>query len=71
MKCPVCGGAELIHDIRDLAYTYKGKTITIPAVVGDFCPACGEAILELGEARRTSDLMLQFNTKLDYPKSSD
>ncbi|OZB62692.1 MAG: hypothetical protein B7X31_08165 [Thiomonas sp. 13-66-29] len=58
MKCPVCGGAELIHDIRDLAYTYKGKTITIPAVVGDFCPACGEAILELGEASVDSSAQL-------------
>lgn len=23
MKCPVCGAAELIHDTRDLPYTYK------------------------------------------------
>ncbi|WP_394341437.1 type II toxin-antitoxin system MqsA family antitoxin [Photorhabdus laumondii] len=22
MKCPVCGAAELIHDTRDLPYTY-------------------------------------------------
>jgi len=26
MKCPVCGAAELIHDTRDLPYTYKGET---------------------------------------------
>ena len=65
MKCPACGGAELIHDTRDLPYTYKGETITIPAVTGDFCPACGEAILELGESRRTSDLMLQFNKEVN------
>ena len=29
MKCPCCGAAELIHDTRDMSYTYKGKTITI------------------------------------------
>lgn len=23
MKCPSCGAAELIHDTRDLPYTYK------------------------------------------------
>ena len=23
MKCLVCGAAELIHDTRDLPYTYK------------------------------------------------
>ena len=32
MKCPVCGAAELIHDTRDLPYTYKGEATTIPAV---------------------------------------
>jgi hypothetical protein len=32
MKCPVCGAAELIHDTRDLPYTYKGDATMIPAV---------------------------------------
>ena len=41
MKCPVCGAAELIPDVRDLPYTYKGETTLIPAVTGEFCPACG------------------------------
>ena len=31
MKCPVCGEAELLHDIRDLPYTYKGETTLILA----------------------------------------
>jgi hypothetical protein len=26
MKCPVCGTAELVHDTRDVPYTYKGQT---------------------------------------------
>ena len=46
MKCPVCGAAELIHDTRDISYTYKGETITIPAATGEFCPACSESILD-------------------------
>ncbi|GEM_PF-5175425 len=29
MKCPVCGAAELIHDTRDVPYTYKGETTVI------------------------------------------
>ncbi len=45
MKCPVCGAAELIHDTRDLPYTYKGETTVIAAVTGDFCPACAESVL--------------------------
>ena len=45
MKCPCCGAAELLHDTRDMPFTYKGETGTIPAVTGDFCPACGEVVL--------------------------
>lgn len=45
MKCPCCGAADLIHDTRDVAYSYKGEITTIPAVTGDFCPACYEIIL--------------------------
>ncbi len=50
MKCPVCGRAELVHDTRDIPYTYKGESTIIPSVTGDFCPACGEAVLEKSES---------------------
>lgn len=65
MKCPLCGEADLAHDTRDLPYTYKGETTLIEAVTGDYCPACGEAILEMGESARTSELMLQFNKQVN------
>lgn len=52
MKCPTCGAAELIHDTRDLPYTYKGKSAVISAVTGDFCPACAESILDAVESNR-------------------
>lgn len=57
MKCPVCGGAELIHDTRDMPYTYKGETVTIPAVEGDFCSACGEVILARESGDRYSEMI--------------
>ncbi|MBI3774461.1 MAG: type II toxin-antitoxin system MqsA family antitoxin [Gammaproteobacteria bacterium] len=60
MKCPVCGGAELVHDTRDMPYTYKDKSTTLPAVTGDYCPACDEVILDMYESRRTSALMHEF-----------
>lgn len=65
MKCPSCGGAKLIHDSRDMPYTYKGQTTVIPAVTGDYCPACDEAVLEMGESVRTSALMLAFNREVN------
>ena len=65
MKCPLCGKAKLVHDTRDLPYTYKGESTTIPAITGDFCPACGEAILDAAESARTSALMLKFNKQVN------
>lgn len=60
MKCPVCGAAELIADTRDLPYTYKGETTTIPAVMGEFCPACAESILDSAESERVMREMQVF-----------
>ena len=59
MKCPVCGAAELIHDTRDIPYTYKGETTVIAAVTGDHCPACAESILDAAESKR---VMLEMRT---------
>ena len=58
MKCPSCGAAKLVRDVRDVPYTYKGESTTIPAVRGDFCPACGESVLAAPEASRVSAAML-------------
>jgi HTH-type transcriptional regulator/antitoxin MqsA len=58
MRCPMCGEAELVQDTRDLPYTYKGESTVIPAVTGEFCPACGEVILDAQESARNSAMML-------------
>lgn len=65
MKCVSCGEAELVHDTRDVPYTYKGETTIIPAVTGDFCPACGESIHDEKESDRLSAAMLQFNKEIN------
>ncbi len=65
MKCPICAEAELVHDTRDIPYTYKGEMTTIPAVTGDFCLACGEAVLDAAESARTSASMLDFNKQVN------
>lgn len=65
MKCPVCAAAELVHDTRDQPYTYKGESTLIPAVTGDFCPACGEVVLDMTESTRTSEAMLEFNQQVN------
>lgn len=65
MKCPSCGAAELIHDTRDMAYTYKGESTTIPAVAGDFCPACGEVVLNREHGDRYSEMLGQFQRQVN------
>jgi HTH-type transcriptional regulator / antitoxin MqsA len=65
VKCPVCGVAELIRDIRDQPYTYKGETTLLLAVVGDYCTACGESILDAEESRRIMDMMQEYNKQVN------
>jgi len=65
MKCPVCGAAELIHDTRDLPYTYKGETTVIPMVTADFCPACGESITDAAESDRVMREMSAFSKQVN------
>lgn len=65
MKCPICGKAELIHDTRDVPYAYKGEETVLPAIEGDFCPACGEIILDMANSTRASSLMGEFNKQVN------
>lgn len=60
-----CGAAELIRDTRDLPYTYKGETIAISAVTGDYCPACAEFILDAVETDRVMREMSAFSKQVN------
>jgi HTH-type transcriptional regulator/antitoxin MqsA len=64
MKCPVCGAAELIHDTRDIPYSYKGKT-AILTTTGDFCPACGESIHDMEDSERVMREMRAFTRQVN------
>lgn len=65
MKCPSCGAAELIHDTRDLPYTYKSELTSIPGVTGDFCPACGEVVLDREHGDRYTEHLGQFQRQVN------
>ena len=65
MKCPECGAAELIRDTRDMPYVYKGESTTIPAVTGDFCPACGEVVLDRHHGDRYSEQISAFQREVN------
>lgn len=65
MKCPVCRAAELVHDTKDLPYTYKGESTVIANVTGDFCPACSESILDAKESARVMAKMTAFTKQVN------
>ena len=65
MKCPVCGAVELIHDTRDISYAYKGESTIIPAVTGEFCPACGEVVLNREHGDRYSEMIGVFQRQVN------
>jgi HTH-type transcriptional regulator / antitoxin MqsA len=65
VKCPVCGAAELIRDVRDMSYVYKGERTTIRGVRGEHCPACGEVGLDRDEDIRVSAEMAAFSRKVN------
>lgn len=65
MKCPSCGAGDLVHDTRDIPYTYKGETTILPQVTGDFCAACDELVTDGTESRATMRLMLEFNKQVN------
>ena len=65
MKCPSYGAAKLIHDTRDMPYTYKGELTTVPAVTGDFCPACNEVVLNREHGDRYSELIGAFQKQVN------
>lgn len=65
MKCPVCGGAELNNEIKDVEYSYKGKTTTILQVKADFCPACDEMLADENESRRVMQVMSDFQKQVN------
>lgn len=65
MKCPNCGAAALIRDTRDLPYIYKGETAAIPAVTGDYCPACDEVVLDREHGDRYGALIGAFRREVN------
>ena len=64
MKCPECGGAELVLGVKEVPFTYKGRTIMLETHA-DFCPVCGEGVLSDEEADRLDGLSEVFRRKVN------
>ncbi len=55
MKCPACGNAEMATKNQDETLVYGGQSLTLHAMKGDFCPACGEGIWDEESYRRYTE----------------
>ncbi|WP_026354291.1 type II TA system antitoxin MqsA family protein [Massilia niastensis] len=65
MKCPICGESPLVHAIRDLPYSYRGQSTTIPDVSGDYCRDCKEFIFTHEAGSRYGKLIQAFRKQVD------
>lgn len=64
-NCPACGAQSPLHDTRDVAYTYKGRTTSILAVSGYHCAQCGEITLDRDAVDRYGDLVETFQRQVN------
>jgi YgiT-type zinc finger domain-containing protein len=55
----------MVRDTRDVLYTYKGQTTTIPNVSGEYCPACNESLHNAEESEYLNAAMLAFNKEVN------
>ncbi|QNA90532.1 type II toxin-antitoxin system MqsA family antitoxin [Massilia sp. Dwa41.01b] len=65
MKCPFCESTDLVHDLRDLPYAYKGSATTFEGIEGHFCRGCREGILTPRALGQFGQLAMEFRRKVD------
>lgn len=64
MKCHSCGKADYKFEIRDESYTYRGQTFTFKQEA-EYCPACGEALMNDEQANVMSQQIAAFRAEVD------
>jgi HTH-type transcriptional regulator / antitoxin MqsA len=55
MECPSCGYHEMVKKTKDETLSYRGQSLTLHAMKGDFCPSCGEGIWDDESYRRYTE----------------
>ncbi len=61
--CVQCGAGELVRDVRDIPFEYRGRKTVVHAVAGLFCSQCGEGYLD--DAAAFSTTIGKFAQKVD------
>jgi HTH-type transcriptional regulator/antitoxin MqsA len=69
--CLQCDDGTLLEQgVRDLVFSYKGKTLTVPDIRGWHCPVCGECEFEDGEGKRYSAALDAFAAQVDAEEAA-
>ncbi len=63
--CLNCENGEMIHDVRDVVYEYRGHQTTIPDISGWFCHHCKEIEFDKGEGNRYAQAIECFSQVID------
>lgn len=69
--CLNCEKADMVRGKKDKVVEYRGKCITISAVDGWHCPACGECEFAKGEGKRYAKAVEQFREAIDKEESAE
>jgi len=64
-KCPVCGQEGMETVTKDVPYTYKGETVIIKDLTGEYCPSCEEMIFGGEDWQRFSDESMALNKRVN------
>lgn len=64
-------GTLLVHEVRDLDFTYRDQQSTVSAVAGWHCPVCGDCEFDTGEGKRYSAAVDAFAAAVDMEKKID
>ena len=67
--CLNCEKADMVRGKKDKVVEYRGKQITIAAVDGWHCPACGECEFSSGEGKRYAAAMERLREAIDKQES--
>lgn len=69
--CLQCDDGTLLeHGQRDLVFTYRDQTATVPAISGWHCPVCGECEFDPGEGERYGHAVDAFAAQVDAELAS-
>lgn len=68
MRCPICGGGQMVSKKVDVDETWKGRTITFRGIEAKVCEECGERVYEASDIAMMESLIESTLDKTDYPE---